>query len=77
MNTESLVSIKDRISIYFLDQVPTDKKNANLQIIASSVKHGEGKTIFVRKTDLLMIDFFFSFSYMIPDFYSFIYLFLF
>ena len=62
MNTESLVSIKDRISIYFLDQVPTDKKNANLQIIASSVKHGEGKTIFVRKTDLLMIDnFFFPF----------------
>ena len=32
MNAERVVAIKDRISASFLDQVPMDKKNANLQM---------------------------------------------
>ncbi|KAL8553023.1 hypothetical protein ACS0TY_001632 [Phlomoides rotata] len=45
INVERLFVVKDKIPISFSGHISKDKKDANLQMeIASSVKHGKGKT---------------------------------
>ncbi|XP_050234912.1 translocase of chloroplast 120, chloroplastic-like [Mercurialis annua] len=45
INVERLFVVKDRIPVSFSSQITKDKKDANVQMeLASSVKHGEGKS---------------------------------
>ncbi|XP_010530784.1 PREDICTED: translocase of chloroplast 120, chloroplastic-like [Tarenaya hassleriana] len=45
VNVERLFVVKDKIPVSFSGQVTKDKKDANVQLeMASSVKHGEGKS---------------------------------